>query len=67
MIVEIPLPSCVSSGPDPLRAGIATARQKFQARYQPVTGVGFFDFLHGQYGVAPNAIERHPVLNITFN
>jgi hypothetical protein len=79
MIVEIPLPSCVSPGPDPLRAGIATARQKFQARYQPgpsiqqvnvpvtVTGVGFFDFLHGQYGVAPNAIELHPVVNITFN
>jgi hypothetical protein len=79
MIVEIPLPSYVSPGPDLLRAGIATARQEFQARYQPgpsiqhvnvpvtVTGVGFFDFLHGQYGVAPNGIELHSVLNITFN
>src|SRR6059036_1361944 len=27
-----------------------------------VTGVGFFDFLHGQTGVAPNGIELHPVL-----
>jgi hypothetical protein len=27
-----------------------------------VTGVGFFDFLHGQRGVAPNAIELHPVI-----
>jgi len=27
-----------------------------------VTGVGFFDFWHGQRGVAPNAIELHPVL-----
>jgi hypothetical protein len=27
-----------------------------------VTGVGFFDFNHGQTGVAPNAIELHPVL-----
>jgi hypothetical protein len=27
-----------------------------------VTGVAFFDFLHGQTGVAPNAIELHPVL-----
>ena len=23
-------------------------------------GVGFFDFPHGQRGVAPNAIELHP-------
>ncbi len=29
-----------------------------------VTGVGFFDFLHGQTGVAPNGIELHPMLAI---
>ena len=27
-----------------------------------VTGVGYFDFKHGQSGVAPNAIELHPIL-----
>jgi len=27
-----------------------------------VTGLGFFDFLHDQRGVAPNAIELHPVI-----
>jgi hypothetical protein len=27
-----------------------------------VTGVAFFDFNHGQTGVAPNAIELHPIL-----
>ena len=27
-----------------------------------VTGVAFFDHLHGQAGVAPNGIELHPVL-----
>ena len=27
-----------------------------------ISGVGFFDFQHGQRGVAPNAIELHPVL-----
>ena len=27
-----------------------------------ISGVGFFDFDHGQRGVAPNAIELHPVL-----
>lgn len=29
-----------------------------------VTGVGFFDFQHGQSGLAPNGIELHPVLRI---
>ena len=29
-----------------------------------VIGVGFFDFDHGQNGVAPNAVELHPVLSI---
>ncbi len=29
-----------------------------------ITGVGFCDFEHGQSGVAPNAIELHPVLSI---
>lgn len=32
-----------------------------------LTGLGFFDFNHGQLGVAPNAIEIHPVINIVFN
>ena len=27
-----------------------------------VTGVAFFDYDHGQSGVAPNAIELHPML-----
>ncbi len=31
-----------------------------------VTGVGFFDFLHGQTGVAPNGIELHSVLDVQF-
>ncbi len=32
-----------------------------------VTGVGFFDLLHGQTGVAPNGVELHPLLNVQFN
>jgi len=31
-----------------------------------ITGVPYFDPLHGQTGVAPNGIELHPVLNIDF-
>jgi hypothetical protein len=30
-----------------------------------ITGVGFFDVKHGQTGVAPNAIELHPVLRFS--
>jgi hypothetical protein len=64
--------------PSPLSAGIALARSKFDDRFNAttsfqtanipvqITGVGFFDFIHGQTGVAPNGIELHPVLNITF-
>jgi hypothetical protein len=29
-----------------------------------VTGVLFFDVPHGQTGVAPNAVELHPVIGI---
>lgn len=29
-----------------------------------LTGVGFFDAVHGQRGVAPNGIELHPVLGV---
>lgn len=32
-----------------------------------VTGVGFFDKLHGQTGAAPNGIELHPLLAIKFD
>lgn len=31
-----------------------------------VTGVVFYDFVHGQNGVAPNGVELHPVLSIIF-
>ena len=32
-----------------------------------LTGLGYFDFAHGQRGVAPNAIELHPVIGIAFD
>jgi hypothetical protein len=77
MISEIPDPACVGST-SPLRSSIEKARAEFDAKYTPtgtfqtanvpitVTGVGFFDFLHGQTGVAPNGIELHAVLDIQF-
>ncbi len=78
MIAEIPLPACVGSS-SPFLSKITNARNEFNAKYTPtgsfqtanipvqVTGVGMFDFLHGQTGVAPNGIELHPVLDIVFN
>lgn len=77
MIAEIPDPACVGSS-SPLLSQIKNARSEFDARYTPngsfqtvnvpvtVTGVGFFDFLHGQAGVAPNGIELHAVLDVQF-
>ena len=45
-----------------------TATTSFQNPTIPVrmTGVGFFDFIHGQTGVAPNGIEIHSILSIAF-
>ncbi|HST28124.1 MAG TPA: PPC domain-containing protein [Rudaea sp.] len=78
MIAEIPDPACVGAG-SPFASDIQNARAQFDAQYTattsfqtvniPVqlTGMGMFDFLHGQTGVAPNGIELHPVLGIVFN
>ncbi len=77
LIGEIPDPTCVGSS-SPLLSSIQKARSEFDARYivtnsfqtanvpVTVTGVGFFDFLHGQTGVAPNGIELHAVLDVQF-
>ncbi len=63
MIAESPAPGCIS--------GATTARQKQMQHaraaitlctHARITGVAFFDFKHGQTGVAPNAIELHPIL-----
>jgi hypothetical protein len=77
MIVEIPSLNCVGGG-SPFASRIGTARSQFDAKltattsYKTVTapvaikGIGFWDFLHGQTGVAPNGIEVHPALDIQF-
>ena len=78
MIAEIPSPNCVGPG-SPLAAGIAHARAQFDAMFTAttafqtvnipvqITGVGFFDYLEGQEGLAPNGIELHPIIDILFN
>jgi len=79
MIVEFPnAADCSGAVSSTHRANMETARQALINLFgQPssshftnirgtitVTGVGFFDFKHGQTGVAPNAIELHPVLSV---
>jgi hypothetical protein len=75
MIVESPAPACVGSS-SPFLAHIRGVRALLTSRFHPtdiwnrghwpitVTGVGFFDFRHRQSGVAPNAIELHPLLSV---
>lgn len=77
LIAEIPDPGCVGAA-SPFLEGVKKARGEFDQRLKvtrrfrkvaipvQVTGVGFFDFDHHQRGVAPNAIELHPVLDIAF-
>ncbi len=78
IIAEIPSPNCVGPA-SPFAEEITHARKVFDERLQAtstfqnvsipvrVIGVGFFDFHHGQNGVAPNAVELHPVLDIIFS
>src|SRR5262249_25082069 len=77
IIGEVPSPACVGTG-SPFAAGVASARASVDARLTPadgfqtanlpiqVTGIGFFDNLHGQTGVAPNGIELHPMIDVHF-
>lgn len=77
MIVEIPARECASACASPRLPDFEAARAVFEGRFgNPsekfrttggtvnVTGVGFFDYLHNQDGVAVNGVELHPVLAI---
>jgi len=64
MIAESPARGCTSRATPIRRRQMATARRAIRLcpRTATVTGVAFFDFDHGQAGVAPNTIELHPIL-----
>lgn len=76
MIAEVPDPGCQGACASGFAPIYARVRQKLldhlnspQSEARPlvrITGVGFFDYLHGQRGVAPNGIELHPVLDVEF-
>jgi hypothetical protein len=64
MIAESPLGSCGRSATAHRQRQIAAARARVRlCPRATVTGVAFFDFRHGQTGVAPNGIELHPILD----
>ena len=63
MIAESPLISCGRSATAHRRRQISAARDDVRlCSRATVSGVAFFDFQHGQTGVAPNGIELHPIL-----
>ena len=77
MIAEIPYPTCATGSS--WACLISRARSEVDGKFSSISsspqypaltvtvrGVGFFDFLHGQTGVAPNGIELHAVLQICF-
>jgi hypothetical protein len=76
MIVEVPYPTCATGSA--WSCFIARARAEVDSKltvssspqYPSLTvtvrGFGFFDTSHGQTGVAPNAIELHPVVQLCF-
>lgn len=75
MIAEIPDPACAAGSLviNQLTSDRASFDATFGApargftminRHVTITGVAFFDVLHGQTGVASNGIELHPVLTV---
>jgi len=78
MIAEFPARSCTVGATARARAKMNRARaaliagcggptgsfRKLSGK-ATISGVGFFDQIHGQTGVAPNGIELHPVVGIS--
>jgi hypothetical protein len=74
MIGEIPDPYCASVKQSAYLNNFTKARKDFKnsllvteqvdTSVYIITGVAFYDKVHGQLGAAPNAIEIHPILSI---
>ena len=77
MIAEIPAPTCVAKI-SPVKPAIKTARAWMDSHFSVtsdfkaadrrvvLSGIGFFDYFHGQTGMAPNDLELHPVTGLRF-
>lgn len=77
LVAEIPSANCVENTPEPLKSMIIQARNDFDEwltgqtkktfnQKVRLTGLGFFDRVHGAEGASPNGIELHPVIKIEF-
>ena len=66
MIAEIPASFCAlgSGHESDYETARADARGIAVGSLIEITGVGFFDTIHSQTGVARNGFELHPVLRI---
>lgn len=63
MIAETPSPLCTKGATATLRKQMLAARTRARVCAKArVVGVAFWDYMHGQTGVARNGIELHPVL-----
>jgi hypothetical protein len=68
----------VLNSDSPFKPAIRTVRARMDAHYSVTTGfktanrrvvvrgIGFFDYFHGQTGMAPNDLELHPVVGLRF-
>ncbi len=78
MIAEFPSPSCTAGATPKARVKMRRARNALIAACgspsssfrrlsgtATISGVGFFDQIHGQTGVAPNGIELHPAVSFS--
>jgi hypothetical protein len=77
LVAEIPSETCVENTIEPLKSMILKARSDFDEWFAGqtrrtfnqkvrLTGLGFFDRVHGAEGASPNGIELHPVIKIEF-
>jgi hypothetical protein len=66
MVAEIPSSACTADA----RLGRMFEAARQSLRDTPrngiieIVGIGFFDYLHGQAGMARNGVEIHPVLSL---
>jgi hypothetical protein len=79
LIAEFPLAACTARATPRARLKMRSARNALVAACgspssssfrrlsgtATLSGVGFFDQIHGQTGVAPNGIELHPVVSFS--
>ncbi|HEX9929303.1 MAG TPA: hypothetical protein VGB02_12265 [Pyrinomonadaceae bacterium] len=77
LVAEIPSAQCVEDTVEPLKGMIIQARSDFDEWFSKqtkktfnqkvrITGIGFFDRVHGAEGASPNGIELHPIIKIEF-